>query len=63
MHVVGLDNARIKVSVNVVQNIPFASVFTAANCRNRAAYGILQYLDLHVNENGRVIILVGIFYP
>ena len=30
MHVVGLDDARNKVSMNVVQNIPIASVFPAA---------------------------------
>ena len=33
------------------------------NGQTRTAYGILQYIDLHVNENGRVSIQAGMLFP
>ena len=56
MRVVGLDDARNKVSMNVVQNIPIASVFPPAQWSELGRVWDPSCLDLHVNENGRVVI-------
>ena len=49
--------------MNVVQNIPIASVFPAAKWSEPGRVWDPSCLDLHVNENGRVIIQAGILYP